>query len=226
MIFLILIIVAIIGLVLGGGIQFAFLSPDPLEGLNNLFRIIYGVITMMGGVALSIGLMTLWSFKRFRAKLLGKPYHVEFVNYPNELYRVDIIGSPTNFTLFGKNYGIGALLHGKYGWHNWDDWVPIDVTALLEMPWTVTKIFSSDIAHDMVEDQTLIRVEQARRRLPIGSTLIGFGVVIAIIVGVADLTIDLSLRDLMIQGFNIIINQLGIGVEPPPIGGAPDIGGG
>lgn len=225
MIFLIILIMAIGGLLIGGAVQFAFLSPDPTQALANLFRIIYGVVTMMGGVGLSIMLMTLWTFKRFRAKLLGKPYHVEFVNYPNELYRVDIIGSPTNFSLFGKNYGIGALLHGKYGWHNWDDWVPIDVTALLEMPWAITKIFSSDVAHDMVEDQTLIQVERARRRIPIGSTLIGVGVIIAILVGVADLTIDLSLRDLLIQGFNIIINQLGIDVAPPPVGEVPDIGG-
>jgi len=224
MIFLILFIVSIVGLVLAGGVQFAFLSPDPEQALPNLFRIIYGVITMMGGVGLSIALMTLWSFKRYRAKLLSKLYHVEFVNYPNELYRVDIIGSPTNFTLFNKTYLIGALLHGKYGFHNWDDSVPIDLT--LDMPWTMGKAFSPDLAHDMIEDQALIQVERARRRIPIGSTLIGIGVVIGILVGVADLTIDLSLRDLLIQGFNIIINQLGIGVEAPPIGEIPDIGGG
>ncbi len=224
MIFLILFIVAIIGLVLGGIVQFAFLSPDPTQALANLFRIIYGVITMMGGVGLSIGLMTLWSFKRYRAKLLGKLYHVEFVNYPNELYRVDILGSPTHFSLFGKSYLIGALLHGRYGFHNWDDSIPIDLT--LDMPWAIGKAFSPDLAHDMIEDQALIQVERARRRIPIGSTLIGIGVVISILVGVANLTIDLSIRDLLIQGFNIIINQLGIDIAPPPPGGIPDIGGG
>ena len=224
MIFIILFILAIIGLLLGGAVQFAFLSADPTQALANLFRIIYGVITMMGGVGLSVALMTLWSFKRYRAKLLSKLYHVEFVNYPNELYRVDIIGSPTNFTLFGKTYLIGALLHGKYGFHNWDDAIPIDLT--LDMPWTMGKAFSPDLAHDMIEDQTLIQVERARRRIPIGSTLIGIGVVITILIGAADLAIDLSLRDLLIQGFNIIINQLGIPIESPPIGEIPDIGGG
>lgn len=176
---------------------------------------------MIGGFHLVI-LMILWSFKRFRAKLLMKPYHVEFVNYPNELYRVEILGSPAFFDLNKKTYIIGALLHGKYGFHNHDDSVPIDMT--LDMPWSMAKVFDSDFAYTMVHDESLIRVEQSRRRIPIGGALLGFGLVIVILMQAADLAFGFSLRDLVIQGFNILIQGP---PEPPPLGEGliPPIGG-
>ncbi len=219
MIPLIIIIVAIAGLILGGSVRLIFLPTDPL---GSLIGLVQGLLIIVAGVSTLVLLIILWSFKRFRAKLLMRPYHVEFVNFPNELYRIDIIGSPTHFNIGTKSYIIGALLHGKYGFHNWDDTVPIDLN--LDMPWTIAKVFSSDEAHDLIEDLSLIKVEQARRRISIGSSLLGIGIVIIIILEFAGLGFGLSTRDLVIEGFNIIF-QSGILPEAPPIAGPPDLGG-
>ncbi len=219
MIPLIIMIFAIIGLILGGSVRLIFLPTDPL---GSFIGLVQGLLIVVAGVSTFGMLIVLWSFKRFRAKLLMRPHHVEFVNYPNELYRIDIIGSPTYFNLFNKSYIIGALLHGKYGFHNWDDTAPIDLS--LDMPWGMEKIFSSDEAHDLIEDLALIKVEQARRRISVGTSLLGIGIIFIIVLEFASLGFGLSTRDLIIEGFNIIFNS-GILPEPPPIAGPPDLGG-
>lgn len=212
-------IMAIAGLVLGGVVRLIFLPTDPL---NSFIGLVQGLLILVAGITVFVILIILWSFKRFRAKLLMRPYHVEFVNFPNELYRIDIIGSPSTFILNKREYIIGALLHGKYGFHNWDDTVPIDLN--LDMPWTIGKVFSSDEAHDLIEDLALIKVEQARRRISVASSLLGVGIIFIIVLEFASLGFGLSTRDLIIDGFNIIFNS-GILPEAPPIAGPPDLGG-